>query len=222
MANNIQVDFQVTQLLCSRLCHDLAGPAGAVHNGMELLMESGGNDEGALGLVDMSVGQMKARLKFYRLAFGLGGLNGQKPVLTEARDLATGFLKGGRTTLDWPDTPAMPEAAQIDLNRTGEAAKLLLNMIIFGVESLPKGGVLEVQFALTTDSPAAIGLAVRGAGQGAFVKDERMAALSHGDADLSAHTIQGFFMQRLAESLDGQIEVTVGVDEVQIAALLPG
>ncbi len=223
MENNVRVDFQVVQLLCSRLCHDLAGPAGAVHNGVELLTESGaGDDGGALGLVAMSVGHMNARLGFYRLAFGLGGLSGRKPALGEARDLASAFLRGSRTSLEWPEESAPPDGPLANPKRTADAAKMLLNMVLFAADSLPRGGVLEVRVALTSDSPAAIGLAVRGAGQGAFVKDDRMAALNHEAEGLSAHNVHGFFMQRLAENLGGQIEVTVGTDEVQIAALLDG
>ena len=99
----MQVDLKVVQLLSSRLCHDLVGPAGAVHNGIELFQEMG-PDEGAVALkmVATSVEQLSARLAFFRLAFGLGGLSGRKPPLAEARDLAQAFLEGGRITLDWP------------------------------------------------------------------------------------------------------------------------
>ncbi len=218
MENNVLVDFQVVRLLCSRLCHDLAGPAGAVHNGVELLTESGAHGDDALGLVATSVERMNARLGFYRLAFGLGGPGGRKPALEEARDLATGFLSGARTTLDWPDFPA----PQVLRERLDDAVKLLLNMVLFGADSLPRGGALEIRFALTSDSPAAIGLAVRALGRGAFVRDDRMAALSYDGVNegLNAHNVHGFFMQRLAQCAGSWIEVTGGADEVQIAAFL--
>ena len=125
MGNTVQVDLQVVQLLCSRLCHDLAGPAGAVHNGVELLEELGGEDGAALGLVATSVEQLNGRLGFYRLAFGLGGAGGRKPVLDEARDMARAFLSGGRTSLDWPDFADIANAPQLDQKKITDIAKVL-------------------------------------------------------------------------------------------------
>ena len=78
----MQVDLKVVQLLSSRLCHDLVGPAGAVHNGIELYEEMGpGEGADALKMVAASVEQLSARLGFFRLAFGLGGLSGIPPPL---------------------------------------------------------------------------------------------------------------------------------------------
>ncbi|HJN25085.1 MAG TPA: hypothetical protein QGG18_05240, partial [Rhodospirillales bacterium] len=68
----MNVDIKVVKLLSSRLCHDLAGPAGAVHNGMELVDEMGVDEGGdALKMVFTSVEQLSARLGFFRMAFGL-------------------------------------------------------------------------------------------------------------------------------------------------------
>jgi len=223
MENNEQTDFHIVQLLCSRLCHDLAGPAGAIHNGMEILEESPEDQEDALGLVAMSVKQLNVRLAFFRLAFGMGGLSGRKPPFSEAHDLATAYLSGGRSSLDWQDSPATTADAQPDQKKSAEVAKLVLNMILFAAESLPRGGVLEVRFASTLEDPAARGLMVRGVGQGASVKNDRMAALSHpvgsGGEGLTAHNVHGYFVQRMTKNLGGQLEVTAGTDEVKIAAV---
>lgn len=221
----------VVQLLCSRLCHDLAGPAGAVHNGMELVQEPGGGDGGALDLVATSIEQLNGRLGFYRIAFGLGGMSGRKPALLEAHDLAASFLKGGRITLDWPDASGVASDNRLDRQRRVAAIKLLLNMILFGAAALPRGGLLEVGFVVTSDDPAGVGLTVKASGLGACIRDDVMAVLSletvseddsmaRTDRNLTAHNVQGFFMQRLAKSLGGVIEVSGEGGEVQIAALL--
>ena len=44
----MNMDIKVTKLLASKLCHDLVGPTGAVHNGMELVQEMG--DDGGEAL----------------------------------------------------------------------------------------------------------------------------------------------------------------------------
>jgi len=77
----MQVDVRVAQLLCSRLCHDLVSPIGAVNAGLELLEEAADDDGRALGLITTSAAEAARRLAFYRVAFGLGvGAQGAAPM----------------------------------------------------------------------------------------------------------------------------------------------
>ena len=68
-----ELDFAA--LLCSRLCHDLISPVGAISNGIEILSDE--EDEmmrmEVMKLLELSAGQTSNRLKFYRLAFGAAG-----------------------------------------------------------------------------------------------------------------------------------------------------
>ncbi len=224
----MQVDLKIVQLLCSRLCHDLSGPTGAIHNGVELLQESPVGDQTALDLVATSATQLKARLAFYRMAFGLGGPSVGGSPLREAHGLATSFFNGGKTALDWSQVSEPSGDAGIGPQQTGEAAKLLLNMILFIADSLPRGGALEARLAVSPETPAApgaaIGLAVVGIGPGAFIKDERKVGLIESTEidELSAHNVHGYFLRRLAQSQGGRIEISDQGENVQIAALLPG
>jgi histidine phosphotransferase ChpT len=59
-------------LLCSRVCHDVISPVGAINNGLELLDE-GGADADAMDLIRTSALNASVRLKFARLAFGASG-----------------------------------------------------------------------------------------------------------------------------------------------------
>ena len=59
-------------LLCSRVCHDIISPVGAINNGLELLDE-GGADEDAMNLIRASARNASARLQFARIAFGAAG-----------------------------------------------------------------------------------------------------------------------------------------------------
>ncbi len=209
------VDLKVAQFLCSRLCHDLAGPVGAVNAGLELLDEAADDAEGALTLVADSARQMTRRLAFFRMAFGLGAGAGGAMALGEGRDLAAGLLAEGRVTLDWPrDT---------DPDRTlpGAAVKLILNLVLLGVESLPRGGTMRVQFA---DLPEGVGAAVTAVGEGARFSDDLRAAMAPGVPvdQLSAKTVHGHFAARLAEDFGVTIEVSESTrGEVRLAVLLP-
>lgn len=209
------VDLKVAQFLCSRLCHDLAGPVGAVSAGLELLDEGAGDAAGALALVADSAREMTRRLAFFRMAFGLGAGAGGGIALDEARDLAVDLLAEGRVTLDWP-----PDTSR---ERTVPAAalKLVLNLVLLGAESLPRGGALRVHFA---DLPEGVGAAVTAIGEGARFSDDLRAAMASDVpvGQLSAKTVHAHFAARLAEDFGVTFEVSESAPgEVRLAVLLP-
>ncbi len=214
----MQVDIKVVQLLSSRLCHDLIGPTGAIHNGMELYEEMGGDGGGdALKMVSISVAQLSARLGFFRMAFGLGGLSGRQSAISEARQLAVGFLEGGRIKLDWPlDGEAEPSIPVI---------KMLLNVILVAVDALPRGGTLSV--SLTDRGGAAIGVSVKAVGESARLKEDLRRALfpvgaAGGEPDLNAHNIHGFFCHQLVHGLAAELDVSETENEVLFVVLVQG
>ena len=67
--------LDLAALLCSRVCHDLISPVGAIVNGLEVMEDD--NDQEtkafALELIKKSVRTASARLQFCRLAFGAAG-----------------------------------------------------------------------------------------------------------------------------------------------------
>ncbi len=94
-------DLKLSALLCSRLCHDLISPIGAVNNGIGVMMEDGNEDmrEQALDLVAFSAGEAVRRLQYYRLTFGSPGGTSASLGLEDARKAAQGLLSEGRVIL---------------------------------------------------------------------------------------------------------------------------
>ena len=229
----MRVDLKVVQLLCSRLCHDLAGSVGAVNAGLELLEEAAAKDGGAngndaLALAARSARQTARRLAFYRMAFGFGAGRGRvvgggdavaggDQSLAKARDLAAALLDDGRINLSWPEDQEL--AADKLLGASG--VKLLLNLILLGLDSLPRGGGLGVHFADLSDG---VGMAIMASGPGARLKDDYLTVMTRdvpADA-LTAYNVQAHFTWLLAEDIGAAIEIpeTAG-DEVRLAALMP-
>src|SRR5262252_6865872 len=104
MAGPITLEaLDLAALLCSRVCHDLISPVGAVVNGLEVLEE--GKDEEtrtfALELIKKSAQQASARLQFCRLAFGAAGSAGAAIDLGDAQGVARGCLEDDKTKLVW-------------------------------------------------------------------------------------------------------------------------
>jgi histidine phosphotransferase ChpT len=207
------MDMREAQLLCSRLCHDLVGPVGAVNAGLELFEEMDGGED-ALAMVGRSAKQMGTRLGFYRMAFGLGGA--ETAVMGQARKLAVEFMTEGKVDLDWP-------ADDVDQGLfPTNACKLVLSMILIGIECLPRGGSLAVRVAVL---PEGFGAAVTAIGDRAEMKvgTKRAMAKDPDFDDLSAHNIHGRWAALLAESLGSVVEITSdSADTVNLAVVLPG
>jgi histidine phosphotransferase ChpT len=182
--------LDLAALLCSRVCHDLISPVGAIVNGLEVLEE--GKDEAtrtfALDLIKKSAGTASAKLQFCRVAFGAAGSAGAQIDLGDAETIARGFFEDDKTKLAWN----LPRAL-LAKNRV----KLLLNMLLIAGQTIPRGGQITVD---SVGEGEAMGFKVSAAGTNAKVPPA-VAALLAGDAGaeaLDAHRIQPFYAGLLA------------------------
>lgn len=90
---------RLAALVGSRICHDLISPVGAIQNGVELLvMEGRAGPE--LSLIEDSVRNASARIRFMRVAFGLAG-DGQPISRSEVMGTLDDMGRGGRVRYDW-------------------------------------------------------------------------------------------------------------------------
>jgi histidine phosphotransferase ChpT len=128
----------LASLLCSRLCHDLMSPVGALNNGIELLADEQDPDmrEKCLELLADSALASANKLKFFRLAFGAGGGFGEEIDTHEAQAALEGvFGAERRIELGWM-------VAGNKLPK--DAVKLLLNLALLAGDALVRGGRLDV------------------------------------------------------------------------------
>ena len=147
--------IDLASLLCSRLCHDLMSPVGALNNGLELLADETDPDmrEKCLELLEDSARATANKLKFFRLAFGAGGGFGDEIDTEEARTSLEGlFGAEGKVELGWVvDDEKLPKGA----------IRLLLNLALLAGDALVRGGRLDVG---AERSGGGIELAVRAEG----------------------------------------------------------
>jgi histidine phosphotransferase ChpT len=130
--------YEFASLLCSRLCHDLLSPVGALNNGIELLSDEHDPEMRArcLELLTDSARASANKLKFFRLAFGAAGGFADEVDTREARVAIEGLFGGdGRIQLGWMvDEPTMSKSA----------LKVLLNLVLITGDALVRGGRLDV------------------------------------------------------------------------------
>ena len=128
----------LASLLCSRLCHDLMSPVGALNNGIELLADEQDPDmrEKCLELLADSARASANKLKFFRLAFGAAGGFGEEIDTAEAQAALEGvFGPERRIELGWVVSEGkLPKGA----------VKLLLNLALLAGDALVRGGRLDV------------------------------------------------------------------------------
>lgn len=184
--------LDLAALLCSRVCHDLISPVGAIVNGLEVLAEEKDEETKtfALDLIKKSAGTASAKLQFCRIAFGAAGSAGAQIDLGDAETITRGFFEDDKTKLAWN----LPRAL-LPKNRV----KLLLNLLLIAGQTIPRGGRLTVDPIGEGES---IGFKVSAAGVNAKVPPA-VAALLAGDAGgtaLDAHRIQPFYASLLAQA----------------------
>jgi len=130
--------IDLASLLCSRLCHDLLSPVGAMNNGIELLADEQDPQmrERCLELLTESARASANKLKFFRLAFGAGGGFGDDIDTREARSALDGLYgPEKRIELGWVVAgDRLPKGA----------VKLLLNLAMIAGDALVRGGRLDV------------------------------------------------------------------------------
>ena len=130
--------IDLASLLCSRLCHDLLSPVGALNNGLELMADEQDPEmrEKCLELLNESAKASANKLKFFRLAFGAAGGFGETIDTREAKLALEGlFAADKRIELGW-----MVEADDLPKG----AVKLLLNLALIAGDALVRGGRLDV------------------------------------------------------------------------------
>lgn len=130
--------IELASLLCSRLCHDLLSPVGALNNGLELMADEQDPEmrERCLELLAESAKASASKLKFFRLAFGAGGGFGEEIDTREARTALEGlFGAEKKIELGW-----MVAAEKLPK----EAVKVLLNLALVAGDALVRGGRLDI------------------------------------------------------------------------------
>src|SRR3979411_2363076 len=99
MSRQVTLDaLDLAALLCSRVCHDLISPTGAIVNGLEVLEEKDSDEETktfALDLIKKSARTASGRLQFCRLAFGAAGSSAAQIDLRDAPTKRRGRIEEG-------------------------------------------------------------------------------------------------------------------------------
>jgi len=201
--------LELGALLCSRVCHDLISPVGAIVNGLEVLDDNPKPEDRdfALDLIRKSARTASARLQFCRLAFGAAGSSGAQIDLGDAQAMARGHIEDGKITITW-NLPRL----LLPKNRV----KLLLNMMIIAQQTIPRGGTLTVD---PIGDGEAMSFRVTTSGLNARVP-QNIADLLSADstASIDAHAVQPYYTRLLAQACGLSVTLALDGEKVLVTA----
>ena len=201
-------------LLCSRLCHDMLSPVGAMSNGLELLASETDPEmrQNCMELLEQSATISTNKLKYFRLAYGAAGGFGDRVGIEEPKDLIQSLAADkGRIEVNWAvsgGTLAKP------------AVKVLLNFAQIALDALVRGGTLDVGAEVRD---GACEIVIRAAGT-KIAFDEVLGRALDGKLasdELTSRTAPAHMIHLLAQECGGGLQYARGDDALVLGAVLP-
>lgn len=204
----------LASLLCSRLCHDMLSPVGALSNGIELLVDENDPEMRArcIELLEQSAKLSTDKLKFFRLAFGAAGGFGDAVPTEEAYDVIAALASDAKgVEFNWAvDGSSLPKPA----------VKVMLNLAQIGLDALIRGGTMDVGAELLDGN---VEIVVRSNGD-RIAFDETIGRALQNELpveDLSSRTAAAHMIALLAEELGGGLQYKLTDNALVMGAVLP-
>ena len=211
---NDDASLDLAALMCSRLCHDMLSPVGALSNGLELLADDTDPQmrEQCMDLLEQSARTSTDKLKFFRLAFGAAGGFGEMVEVGEAKSVIDSLVANAkRVEAHWAlDAAKLPK----------DAVKVLLNLAHIALETLVRGGSLDIGAEMRGGNTEIV---VRASGP-KIAFDETIGKALQGDLaarDLSSRTAPAHMIAMLAERSGGGLQYQLSEDALVLGAVLP-
>ena len=199
----------LASMLCSRVCHDLINPVGAIGNWLEVLADPSQAEmaQSARDLITSATKQARAKLEFARIAYGSSSAAGTELNTRECERVARLLFEVEKPELDWQVPPML-----LAKNK----AKLMLNMLLIGIASVPRGGMVRI----AVEGPAgAETITLTSRGTKVLMPAAAEAQLSGAPAEgVDARGIQPFYTGLLARLSGMSISIGIEGDELWFSA----
>ena len=199
--------------MCARIAHDLISPIAALGTAIEVLDDPDNTDmhEDAIDLIKLSARQASGKLQFLRLAFGAGGSAPGVVAVEQLKTLTEGIYSDAKSEIIW------------NTDRDGiekDAARLLINLIMLGVQAVPRGGSVTV---LTRDIDEAFEIRLTCVGPKARLAEAVKLTLSGKmpEDGFDGRTIQPFYTGMILRELGGKMAAGADEERVVFSAKIP-
>ena len=205
---------ELAALLCSRLCHDMLSPVGALSNGLELLADEQDEEmrKRCIELLEQSAKISTDKLKFFRLAFGAAGGFGENVPVEEAQEVVNALASDAkRIEINW---------ALSDNSLPKPAVKVLLNLSQIAMDALVRGGTLDIGAEKRDGN---VEIVARATGP-KIAFDEIIGHALQGEispVEVTSRTAAAHMIALLAEELGGGLQYALSDDVLVLGAVIP-
>jgi histidine phosphotransferase ChpT len=201
--------IQLSKILATKMCHDLAGPLGGISNGIEFMGDSIGDEnmvKQSLSLLQLSSDEGSAKLQLFRQAYGIINQVGGTTELSILKEAFNDFFKHGKISVEWDKG----ETTAIDHH----SRQILVNLVIICSSYLIMGGMIKIK----ASDPSS--LIIEGTGP-QIKKDDVFEKIISGNIsieEITPHNIQIYFTYILAEELGSKLDVTTNEGSITLLA----
>ena len=206
--------LELSEFLISRLCHDMAGPVGAINNGVELLKDPSPTYHAeSIDLIEISAKEAVARLLYFRQAYG--NCKSQSGIsMATIKNLVNNYYHGKNITFNWPEAHGDSDSMQPIMP---DIVKLILNAVLIVSGTLIHGGNVTIKIKTQKNDQA---VKVRGEGKTVKLHDYLSNALTNDlkEIKVDSKNAQAYLTRILAKKIDGSLKVDIGDDYIEILA----
>ena len=200
-------DLKIAELLCARYSHDLAGPIGAINNGVEFLdTDDMSIKEKALDLLMSSSKQAVRRLQFFRQVFGFiaPGMNSS---VADLISVSKSYFEDTKLHFDC----TIDESANNN-SFTSRFIKLIFNgILITSSAAIAKG---EIRLHFKTDSEVVIDIRADRINLDDYIRNVLIGKMKL--VELNTKNIHVYYFCRLVEELKAKLELDVSEKHVRM------
>lgn len=204
--------LELSEFIVSRLCHDMAGPVGAVNNGVELLKDPNPTYHSeSVDLIEISAKEAVARLLYFRHAYGNNkSQNGIS--LGMVKDLVQNYFINKNIKFSWPEAHGDSESMQPISN---DIVKLVLNLVLIVAGSLIHGGNISIKIKTQKNNQA---VKVRGEGKNVKLHDHISSVLTGELKEITTDSknSQAYLTRMLAKKINGTLKTDIGDNYIEI------
>lgn len=206
------IPSQLASHLAAKLCHDVASPAGAMVNGLEMMRDPDHAEmrDDLVAMVETSARKLLAMVHFDRVAFG-AATSSESFSSEEIEVLAQSAFSDIRPSLDW-------QCAIERFNKPQARAALNLAQIAGG--ALATGGTVVLQIA---DRDGRLSLEADATGPRVRLKNEVATGLAGATLTdgMAGQWIQSYWLHTTVAEAGGHLAVESGDERVKISITMP-
>lgn len=205
---------KISELLCTKLCHDLAGPIGAVNNGIDFFDFEGKHmQDKALELIKLSSKQAVNRLTFFRQAYGTVG-DDTEIHFAELKGLIMKYIEDTKLSLDFK-LSTDGEGLDAVSSRVG---KILLNAIVIATGIIMNNGLMTVSISEINNK---IKLTIEANATSFKIEEElnKILALDLDEIPITSRNIQQYYTILLVRELEGTITIEALEDKAIVSVI---